>query len=193
MTPVTLHTHTAEGSPDATWTDAEATRAYGRAGFVSAVTDHDVRTLSDRLVGVERTIDRPTKLHVVEVDGFRFLAHPAIPFPRRTRERAAEYVREHDLDGVEKISRGVQQYTGTIEGVVELANDDAHNAHQLGLSYMAVPDAVAEDGVMDAIRRGDFERRVDFDAVRFSAGRITQGVQMARHRVRQTMGGNHVT
>lgn len=196
MVPVTLHTHTSEGSPDASWSDADASAVYDARGVVSAVTDHDVRTPTRRLRGVERTIDAASTLHVVEVEGFRFLAHPALTFPRDTRARAAAYVRDHNLDGVEKYSRGFQQYTGTIDipGVVELANDDAHNEWQACASYMLVDvsPGASQRRVLDEIRAGNVRlENPALDAVEYCRGRLAQGVHLARHAVRTAIGGRH--
>lgn len=186
MVPVTLHTHTSEGSDDAAWSDADASAEYADAGFVTAVTDHDTWTDTDRIRGVEHTIAEPGKLHIVELeDGFRFLAHPRLPFPTDTRERAAAYVRDHGLDGVEKYSRGIKQYSGSIGGVVELANDDAHNPFQVGLSHMLV-DAPRDHGaVLAAIKRGDFEPRVaPRPSFEYCAGRLSQAVGICRGHLR---------
>lgn len=185
---VTLHSHTSEGSPDSSWSALEAAGAYRSDGFVSAVTDHDVWSpvahKDWRLPGVEHTIEAGPKLHVVQVGhDFRFLAHPSIPFPEDTRRQAEEFVRLNGLDGVEKYSRGIKQYEGSIDGVVELANDDAHNRFQMGLSYMEVEArSPRAPDVLQAIRRGDFVNRVEFDPLKYGVGRAIQAASLALDR-----------
>lgn len=182
---VSLHSHTSESSQDATNTDAEMAQFYRERGIVSAVTDHDVFTESDRLVGIERTIEKGRKLHVVEFPehGFSFLPHPRRPFPTNTKQRATAYIEAHGLDAVEKFSQGKQQYEGHIDGVIELANDDAHNHWQIGLSYMSV-DARADDpgSILAAIRRGQHRLHNEFDPGRYAMGKTAQGVSMVAER-----------
>lgn len=181
-----LHSHSREGSHDASLTEREMAAAYRQAGFgPTAVTDHDVHTSvpDDRLAGIERTVEARSYLHVVEVgDRFSFLAHPSRPFPEDTRERAVEYVREHNLDGVEKYSRGEAQYPGRIDdpGIVELANDDAHNGFQIGLSYMVVD--VREptpEAVLREVERGAATLVNDPDPRRATVGKVRHGVELA--------------
>lgn len=153
---LTLHTHTREGSWDASLTEREMARVYAEHGIVSAVTDHNTVTRTDRITGIERTVDADAFIHVVEIPeyDFAFLAHPSrLRLGGDTKSVAADLISEYGLDGVEKFSQGIVQYEGHIDGVPELANDDAHNGFQAGLSYMET-DA---DGIGLAI--GEIERK----------------------------------
>lgn len=189
---VSLHTHTSDGSPDAAWSEAESAAYYHDVGMVTAVADHDVWTIPSRgrLRAVEHTIDRKMNLHVVELaDGFTFLAHPSHPFPENTREMAERYVRENGLDGVEKYNGGVKQYDGTIPGVVELANDDAHNAFQAASSFMEVRvDGSNTDAIMDSIRAGDFTIYTEDGSPWRIAGLVSKATCMVLNRA--TPGGS---
>lgn len=179
---VSLHTHT-DASADGSLSEAQMAAAYRRRGYVTAVTDHDSWSspaADDRIAGIEHTIDEDRFVHVVELgDGFSFLPHPQRTFPEDTRERAAAFAYEHGLDGVEKFNRGRQNYEGHIDGVVELANDDAHNTDQIGLSHMTV-DVEAPTGaaVMHEIRNGQFEVHNEPSNFRTIAGGLRQGLAM---------------
>lgn len=118
---------------------------YARRGFdLVGVVGHDampsVPTSEPITVlrGVEHEIDKASKFHVVEFPGFSFIAHPGLTWPEDTHSHVEQAIRELDVDGVEKINRGVVQYPGHISGVVEIGNDDAHNRNQVGSSYSII-------------------------------------------------------
>lgn len=165
MTRVSLHAHDATGSADCVHSASAMRRAYARRGFdVVGFVGHGelVATGAGDLAaidGIEHGRGTgQTEPHVVEFPAhdFRFLAHPARTWPTNTAERALEYVREYDLDGVERWSAGVENYELSLP-VLELASDDAHNPWMVGTSYMEV-DAPAEPrAALDAVRAGRFE------------------------------------
>ena len=196
--PISLHAHEASASGDSrTSIDAMAARyrqaGFGTVGFVGhdATPETPNRAALPVVVGIEHELrTEPRRLHVVEYPqfGFRFLAHPNLTWPENTRENAADYVASHDVDAVERWNRGIQQYEGHISGVAELANDDAHNPHQIGDSHMVFPTGVLRDSqglslhrVFDALRRGEFwaVNRARNPA-RYAAGRLRQVYSLTR-------------
>lgn len=198
-TRVSLHAHERTASGDSLSSAVTMARRYrdqgfGAVGFVG----HDSAPVETgdavaAAVGVEHELrPLPRRLHVVEFPehDFAFLAHPATAWPTDTRAKAAAFAHEHGLDGVEKYSRGRMQYAGSIPGLVELANDDAHNPHQVGESHMVVrvqdPDGPTRrvlGQVFDALRRDEFEtvnrRR---SQPRYVVGRVRQAVALSGHR-----------
>jgi hypothetical protein len=167
-TRVSLHAHVATGSADCVHSAGTMQRAYARRGFgVVGVVGHDehVHVPASERPSAVATVDGiehgqgtgQTDPHVVEypAHGFRFLAHPARTWPEHTAEQALEYVREHDLDGVERWSAGVVNYERSLP-VLELANDDAHNPWMVGTSLMKVDAPADPRAVLEAIRAGRF-------------------------------------
>lgn len=163
---INLHTHERENSYDSStparvMSSVYTALGYDAVGFVGH--DEMANVESGQLIifnGIERTISEDPEIHIVEYPeiGFSFLAHPG-----RTRKDislAKRLISEHSVDGIEKFSNGVKQYEGHIDGVIELANDDAHNVFQIGTSFMEIDVKEINRGqIVQAIKRGDITLR----------------------------------
>lgn len=202
MIPVALHTHTRVGSNDGDLWPHDIVREYRKMGFGAVVlTDHDAATDAPdvggilSLTGVEHTVDAESHMHVVEIPplDFRFLAHPGLPLPENTRDRAAAYARENGLDGVEKFNGATKHYDGSIPDLHEIASDDAHNAFQVGHSYITVPEQPTSAAVLrEQLHSGRYELVHDPGMIRSHLGRVTKGVRVATHEAARAFGGVNI-
>lgn len=139
-----LHTHERKASYDSStpakiMSSVYNTLGYDAVGFVGH--DEIANVESEELIvfnGVEREVSEDPEIHIVEYPeiGISFLAHPQRE--NMSKSRIRDLIQEHRLNGVEKFSNGFEQYDGNMDGVLELANDDAHNIFQIGTSFMQV-------------------------------------------------------
>jgi len=164
---VTLHTHDNTVSYDSFTPISTRARLYNRLGFDAiAPLGHDDYSEFDteELItfrAIERTVsaDDP-EIHIVEIPelDFQFLAHPGRMGVDDVKNRSRDLIDEYDLDAIEKYNAGIIQYEGSINGVTELANDDAHNFFQTGASYMKFNVEEINSGqIVSALRERDFK------------------------------------
>lgn len=197
---IALHAHTNRGSNDASLTPWDLVNEYARAGFDAvALTDHDRMTDPPgvpgmvEIPGIEHTVDAQRHLHVVEIPSldFSFLAHPRLPFRDDVRQAAIEYAHDEGLDGVE-VANGVDwQYEGVIDGLHELATDDAHNTYQIGQAWVETERRVGSVAdVRDVLHSGDYD--IAFDPAHASAavGQVLKGTQVVSNELRRALMGS---
>lgn len=160
---INMHGHERVGSYDSITPSRAMASVYNSMGY-SAVgfVGHDemANVKSENLIifnGIEETVSTDPEIHVVRFPemGFSFLAHPG-----RTdmdKEEMEQFIRDNNLDGVEKFSNGVEQFEGDVPAI-ELANDDAHNILQIGTSFMEVEvNDINRGQIVQALKRGDVE------------------------------------
>lgn len=189
---INLHAH--ERTSLDSWTSGDAmafaysTQNYEAVGLVA----HEARPpepeprFTTVATGIEHGAgDGTVEPHVVEFPDhdFRFLAHPALTWPDSTKLHVREWLRSHDVDGVEKYSAGRVQFQGDldVDDVVLLANDDAHNPRQIGASYMTIDGLPLTFGeALEAIRAGDHELHNESPS---TIGQLEKSACVAAHRL----------
>lgn len=160
---INLHTHESRFSYDSNTSASKMIDGYSGYGLVCML-GHDVKvSVRDSPVptvsGIEHTVDDNIDLHVVSIPelDFKFLAHPRKTFGPQSKQNAMSVVKALELDGVEKFSNGIQQYEGHLP-TIELANDDAHNALQIGSSFMTVEvNNPSKKEIMQKIKQGEIK------------------------------------
>lgn len=191
-----LHCHEQSASYDSDTPIEVMAGEYADQGYdVIGVVGHnerpDIETDSlpvQVITGVEHTIqDRPNRIDVVSFPdyNFSFLAHPGYSFQHEQNPRVSAFVtaRDLDVDGMEVHSQGSQQIEAGSPGkFVGLANDDAHNTHQIGGSYMTTEvTEVTPGALIESVRIGDVDLyNPEYKSREYVAGQVLQGINIVR-------------
>lgn len=188
----TLHTHESTASGDS-GTPAEAlAEEYARRGFdLVGFVGHDKRPDIDTdtlpveaITGIEHEVEtEPRRVHIVSFpeENFSYLAHPSLSHPEDTLGKAIRTADQYDVDAIEVFNRGNRELPETLpSGMTLVANDDAHNTHQIGGSFMeaAVRDVSAQSAIR-AINRGEAQLfNPGYGRLEYAAGRLHQGINL---------------